>query len=341
MRWQLLTVTILMLLAMAANAPAQLQFVQTTIDAGTVYTGQPLVRRFEFVNVAKNAVDIVEAKASCACAKPRLGQKTLQPGEKGWVDVEVHTLGQAPGANVWSVWLVCASGSMVIESASILQIKANLISEVWIEPAALQLLTSQALAAELALNSRKPFIIQSLATSSPHLQVEVCAAESVKAAAFTAPPGAAPGSLNHKLRVQVSDDYPEGRHEEIVSIYTDDPTYRELRVPVTVVKTSKQRVSATPESLIFSAVGGQAASRIVLLRSGDNRPVQIAKVAADDAAVSCTWAAGPGNMTTIKVRLDAKALRPEGLRSVIHVEINQPMQQSLTIPLECRLDKEK
>src|SRR6516164_8704992 len=95
--WTTLAAPFFLVLATAANARAQLHFAQTTIDAGTLYNGQPLVRKFEFINAGKHPVDIIEAKASCACARPSLSQRSLQPGEKGWVELEVHTLGQPPG----------------------------------------------------------------------------------------------------------------------------------------------------------------------------------------------------------------------------------------------------
>jgi uncharacterized protein DUF1573 len=312
----------------APLAPAQLQFPQTTVDVGTVKSGQPLVRRFEFENIGKQPIGIIEAKATCACAKPRLSQWLVPPGEKAWVELDVHTLGQPAGPSAWGVRLACKCGDQVGDI--LLQINATLVTEVRIEPAALQLFVRDGLSAEMLVSyPEKLFAIKSVQTSSPHLRAEI-----------DAPFRADQGSVWARLRLEVTRDYPAGRHDEFVSVYTDNASYAELKVPVTIDKSGQQRVTATPpEAVVAGQPGQNAAARVILLRDCEDQAVLIERITADDPAIQCTWAAGPGNMATLKLRYDAEKLTQRSQRSAVHIQVNQPVAQTITIPVEIRAQK--
>ena len=57
------------------------------------------------------------------------------------------------------------------------------------------------------------------------------------------------GHSVRKIHLEVASDYAEGRHDEVVDIVTNDPLYRNLQVPVTVVKRTRQRLSAAPATV--------------------------------------------------------------------------------------------
>jgi hypothetical protein len=323
---QLLPLTLLTAFVLPAAAPAQLQVAEPVVNVGTVYSGQPLVRTFAFVNAGPETVDIMEAKGSCACAAGKMSGTKFAPGERGTVTMSVHTLGQAPGPNAWGVTLRCKTGGRETEVS--LRINADLVSHVYCKPAALQLLISEALAAEFSIHDdrNQPFSVTGVATSSPGLK-----------ATLTGPVVRTSAQAVWVYKLEVTDAYPEGRREEIVSVYTDDPAYAELKMPVTIVKTAKQRVSATPGQLLLVALPGQpVTSRVVLLRDAENEAVQIDNITPDHPALSCSWAAGPGEMVTLKVRVDPKAVPMEGLRTAVHVEVHKPVTQTLTVPVEIR-----
>src|SRR5205807_1418051 len=111
-----------------------------------------------------------------------------------------------------------------------------------------------------------------------------------------------------KIAVEPAPDCPEGRHEEAVVLYTSDPEYRDLTVPVTIVKRSRQRLSAAPREVTLTAAPGQPLpARIVQLRDPRDQPVLIETVTADDPAITCRWAPGPGNAATLRIRVDHAA----------------------------------
>jgi hypothetical protein len=145
-----------------------------------------------------------------------------------------------------------------------------------------------------------------------------------------------PSKTVYQIRLEVSGDYPDGRHEESIHIFSDDPAYRELKVPVIIIKRSRQRVSATPGEVALAAGPGQPIpSRIVLLRDNDNQGVVVENVTTDDPAVTCTWAQGPNAMATLRVRVDRKLLRGDSLQSAVHVYVSKPQPDVLTIPVSC------
>src|SRR5205085_11733809 len=133
------------------------------------------------------------------------------------------------------------------------------------------------------------------------------------------------GHWFRKITLQVSDDYPDGRHDEIVEIHSADPVYPSLRVPVTIVRRSEQHLTATPNHVTISAAPGQPfPSRIVLIRSALDQPVLIGQITSDDSAVSCQWAPGPNNMATLKIHIDRSQVHSSNFHSSVTVQVIKP-----------------
>src|SRR5262249_9451876 len=124
--------------------------------------------------------------------------------------------------------------------------------------------------------------------------------------------------------------------EEVVGIYSDDPAYREMKVPVTINKRGRQTLSTVPERITFEGRPGEALpSRVVLVRDAQSRNVIVEQVSADDAALLCRWAQGPNARATVKVQIDAAKLAGrDKVQSILHVQVRQPEPQTLTIPVE-------
>lgn len=323
---QTFPLSFLVLFLVVSSSTAQLTVPNPVQDLGTIKSGPPLVRTFGFVNPGPLPVEIIDLKGSCACVVPKLEKRIYQPGEQGSVELTVHTLGQAAGRNSWGLTLTCKTGNQLTQIP--LKIVANLITEIYCEPAALQLMVREGLSATVAIRWQKGLLpsLKAVHSSSPHLKAQI-------------EPGVISdgGTTSQWVRVEVEKDYPEGQHQEVVSIYTDHPNYRELSIPVAIVKRGKQRVSATPGQVVLEIEPGQPVpSRIVLLRDEENQPVQIEKVTSDQPGVSCSWAQGPGAMATLKIRVDHARLPAEGLKANVRVEIAQPMPQTVIVPVEVR-----
>jgi hypothetical protein len=318
----LTALSVLSLLGLAMPVPAQLHIHPQRLDLGEIKTGQRVQSGVSWVNGGPRAVEIGDVKGSCGCVKLQLPKRTLTGGQHGFFPVEVNTVGQPGGPTTWSVRISCRSGDELQEI--VLPIHAQLIEEVAVRPAALQLFANEVLTASIQIQDQRPqaFQVTAVQTSSP--QLEAWCSQDKNNALWV-------------VQIQVRDDYPEGRREEVVSIHTDDPAYAELTVPVTVVKTSRQRISATPGTVVLSSAAGQPVpSRVVLVRDSQDEPVTIENVSTDHPALWATWASGPGSMATLKVRVDHRKLPGEGLRSRLLVAVSQPVRQTVAIPVEVR-----
>jgi hypothetical protein len=317
-----------LLYLMTAPARAGLTFPEPSADAGEVRGGMPLVHHFAFVNDGPGAVEITDVQASCGCVKPRLEKQTYAPGEKGDLLLDVHTLGQGAGDHVWRLKVSYREGGE--PRTADLQLRGRVITELTVQPAALTVFTSSGVGHQVTLTDLRaqPLHVASVRTTSPHLEARVGPAGQDGA-----------GHRTFTIGLAVTPGCPEGRHDEALHIFTDDPAYRELTVPVTVVKRPKQHVSPGPAAVsLFAPHGQPAPSRIVLLRPEGDEAVAVEGVEADDAAVVCTWAAGPNNLATLKVTVDRARVNGDSLRSAIHVRLVKPVPETLTIPVTCRLE---
>jgi hypothetical protein len=316
----------LLVLATLAGLPtfawAELRFPNDRADLGEVRGGPTIKQCFNFVN-GPRPVDILDAKASCGCLKPHLSKMHFEPSEAGWVEVEINTLSQPAGPNAWRVDINYREGDQPAESAVI--VTATLTTEISVQPAHLNVFTEQAISHEIAVTDfrAKALNVTALRTSSPHLQT-----------VMQEPCRDLQGHAMRIIKLEVTKDYPEGCHEEIVSLYTDDPAYPELKVTATITKRARQRLSASPAEVTLSAAPGQALpSRIVLLRDVEDQAVAIEKITTDDPAVVCRSAQGPGTMATLRIQVDESRLGPRQLRSAVHVQVRQPLEQTITIPV--------
>jgi len=306
-------------------ARADLHFPQPRFDAGVVRTGTPLAQKFAFTNRGSQTVEVLEVRSSCGCLTPKLEPRVYRPGEEGALRVEINTLTHPTGPHSWVIHVRYRSQEeMSIQEAQV-YLGAQLLAEVMIQPAALVLFTDKALSHELVLTDLRPrpLAVTDVRTSTQGLKPQVL--EQTRDAQ---------GRAVCKIRLEVTEEYPEGRREEIVNIYTNDPGYRDLKVPVTIVKRSRQRLAATPSQVSLTAPPGQPIpSRIVLLRDNDDQAVVVDRVVSDNPAISVHWAQGPERMATLRIRVDRSHVGPASLHSAVHVHVSKPVPDVLTIPV--------
>jgi hypothetical protein len=312
----------LVLMVMVGDLQAGLRFVQPVVDAGTVRGGAPLVQTYDFVNEGPDPVLLTGARVSCGCLTPQLEKRVYQPGEKGAIALEVHTLSQPAGPNAWFVHVSYQENAAVREVP--LELKARVIKDVLVQPAVMTVFADGPVHHEIRLTDHRspPLLIRDVRTTSERLEARAASA----------------GAAEQLIRVQVPADCPVGQHFEAVAIYTDDPAYPELRVPVTIVKRPRQAVMALPAEISMVGQAGQPLpSRLVLIRDADDRRVVVDQVTADDPAISCRFATGPENNVTVRIQLDADRMMGGGLDSAVRVQLSRPVPETLIIPVRCTL----
>ena len=140
-----------------------------------------------------------------------------------------------------------------------------------LEPTALVVVTEGAVDREVTLTDRRPrpLTVVKAETTSPQVRARV-----------DGPGRYGDGLRTWVVHLEAPADLAEGRHDEALHIYTSDPEYPDLKLPFTLDKRPRRRVTAAPAAVELTA-GDAAPSRLVLLRGGDGDEVEIGGVEAD------------------------------------------------------------
>jgi hypothetical protein len=323
MRYLTLVIVFLALPTQRSGAAgADLVCCEPVVDKGEVRSGSLLVQHFTLRNQGAGTVEVNEVKPGCGCLTPRLEKRQFQPGERGTLELSVNTLTAATGPQTWRVQVFYRSAGRT--EALELVLRANVIPEITIEPAALVVFTSGPIRRDLTLIEcrPRPLALTDVRCTSPYLQVQAGAPVRNQA-----------GHWSRVLTLEVLPACPPGRHQEAITIAPADPMLAEWQVPVTVVKHSRNAVRVTPEAITFTGPARQALpARLIRISARDEQEVVVDRVEAGDPAIQCEWAQGPGRQITLKVRVDA-AKAPAGLQSEVRLYLRQPAAQSVTIPV--------
>ncbi len=308
---------------MSRTARAELYCDQPVYQAGRVRNGMPLAQRFTFVNRGPAAVEISDVRSTCGCVSPKMEKRTYAPGEQGTLLLEINTLALAQGTQSWRTRLIYRERETTNELE--LVIVGDVVTEVLVQPAALTLPADAPGVHEITVtDSRaKPLSIRSADAGSACLRAVVGERRHEG------------GSSVQSVRLEVPVDCPEGRHDLAVHLYTDDPDYRELTVPITVVKRPRRSVRAVPAQVTFDGDKGQPLSpRLVRLSALDGGAVEIERIEVDDPAVHCTWQKGPGTDAKLKIEIDPGRLSGD-LRTTVRVHLLKPAAETVTISVLC------
>ncbi len=304
-------------------ARADLRCAEAVVSLGSVKAGQPLSRRFTLINAGHDEVQITAVQPSCGCLKPRLEERRLRPGDSAVLVLEVNTLTAPAGPNSWRVQTMYTAGGQLLEIT--VELRATVVSEITVQPAALVLQTESSLGSDIVLTDARstPLTVTGVRTTAPFLRASV-----------TEPRVDANGRRVQVVHVDAESGVPDGRHDEMLQIYSSDPDYKELRVPVTVVKQSRQSVVANPAEVSIQLGSGPVPARVVLLRA-PGQAVEVKQIECDDPAVRCTHARGPGDMSTLRVQIDRSKISADGLHTTLRVRLALPSVETLTIPVNC------
>lgn len=314
------TLIFLGLLTLPAQA-APLDCAAPVVDRGQIRGGPTLTQRFTLVNRGAVDVTIVEARGSCGCLTPKLSARNLKMGESATLDLEIGTISQPEGPNLWSV-RVLAQADGGAPAALDLQVKATLVREVSLEPSAIRLFGGPGLSHEITIIDRRvtPFEVTAVRTSSSRI------------VAMDAPWQKTAAGWTRRIRVQIASDCPAGKFADFVQILSDDPEYRELQVAVAGERRDRQRYLVTPSEVRLDVKPGKTApSSLVLIRDRDGQAVEIEKVECDDPALTARFADGAHPTATVRISVD-KGKNP-AQSSTLRVLIRSPAHQTLTIPV--------
>jgi hypothetical protein len=301
-----------------ALASAQLRFTMPSADLGELRGGPVYDQRFDFVNDSAQALEITDIRLGCGCLQSVLDKRVFAAGEKGSLRLNIRTLGQPNGARTWQAYVQYRQGTQTRETT--LTVAATIRNEITVEPSIIAMSVETALKQEVTITDHRPAPakVKAVLASSPAIRV-------------TAQP-TANGVTRVTLEVSAV-ALTALRQEETLDIYTDDPYYRQLQVPITVMKASRPTVSATPENVEIIGPGSQ----LVRLRGMGGKAVRIDKAEANNPGIKCTWAKGPGNDATLKISADATASwKAPSTPPRVVVHFTEPAGATLTITVVLR-----
>jgi hypothetical protein len=328
------TLFTLIAFGIANPPPAPLSVVTPVADKGDIKAGPPLIHTFDLTHAGgAGTLYITRVEAGCGCLRQSLTSTRLQPGETAKLSIEVNSLTQPDGPNRWQVQVSytldlppAAPGGPVMSRSGTqpLTITANLSREVSVTPPQVAFsCTGEASQTLILTDTRgKPLTVVKAITTSNDLTAQI------------GQPGNAPnGTRTQAILLKLSADAPIAHRDDTVVLYTDDPAYPELRIPVRILKRAPGGVTATPDavSLRFAA-GQEEVSAIVQLRVPDGKNVAIASAESDTAAVKVKWSPGTGPVATVRVTVATPDAAQAGA-GMVRVKFSEPAGQELVIPV--------
>jgi hypothetical protein len=305
------SIAICLLLSGPTLASAQLRFSQPTADLGELRGGLVYQHRFDFANDSASPIEITDVRLGCGCLSPVLDKRKLQPGEKGSLLMHVRTLGQPEGARTWQAHVQYRAGNKEHETTLI--VAAKIRNEITVEPSIVGMTIETTLKQDVTILDRRPIPLKvtNVLASSPAIKVNV-----------------QPLAGGARVTLEVSGAaLTRARQEETLNIYTDDPHYRHLQVPITLTKAERANVTASPARVEISGAGSQ----LIRLRAAGDQAVRVDKIESANPSLKCTWAAGPGNDATLKIA------SPSGVDSQTNVRVHVG-SNIVTIPVTLRKD---
>ena len=291
-----------------------------TVDAGVVRSGPLLRQVYRVTNPSATLpLQIVGLDGTCGCIRKSFGKSDLKPGETTDVIVEVNTLTQPEGPNTWKTNVRYRVGSATAEERITLELVAKIVKEIDVKPPMLAISTEGAAKSTIVLTDRRatPLTVKSITSTTTHLSAVVREAKD--------------GTIS--IDVSIADGVATGSHDETILITTSDPLYPELRVPVRIIKRSKDAVRASPDSLdLRIATESVTASGVIQFRRPNAANIQIATATCTSKGVSLKWSAGNGTVATIRATIDLTTAGASG-QTTIRVVFTEPVSEEVIVPL--------
>lgn len=297
-------------IAFPAIASAQLRFSQPHVDLGELRGGLVHSHRFGFTVDGPGPVEIVDVRLGCGCLSPDYEKRVYESGEKGSIAMQVRTLGQSNGPRTWQAQVQYRQAGKIHETSLVLG--AMIRNEISIEPSILAMTVEAVLQQEVKVTDHRArrLKVTSVIPTSDAIEAKARPGEDGVTIIQITVRGAALSKV---------------RQEEMLNIYTDDPYYRHLQIPVTLSKASPAAIQASPPRAELRGAGSQ----LVRLRSTGEKNVRVEKIDVDHPGIRCTWAAGPGNDATLRIST-MPGMEKADLRSTVRVHVSGTI---ITIPV--------
>lgn len=290
-------------------------------DKGTVKSGPALRHTFQLKHAGQTGTIVITGlETGCGCLHKAISRLTLKPGESAELLLDVNTLTQPVGPNVWraTVQFRFETADGPITGTKAVAIAATLEREIDVTPPMIALSTTGEASQIISVKDRRPngtLRVSQAVTSSKHLSATIRPDGSILLTLL----GTAPA---------------DGKsYAETLTLATTDRDYPDFRIPVTIVKRAAATLTVTPDQLAIRLATGEASkSGVVQLRDPAGKPISIASATCSHPGVAVAFSPGTLPVATVKATVDLGQAGPRGTADVL-VTLSTPAGQMMTIPL--------
>jgi hypothetical protein len=218
----------------AAPARPSLAFDQYLVDLGAVGPSEEVFAHFDFTNRGPATIANVQLVPSCGCLQPRLNKASYEPGESGHFMVRVQTANEAAGQKEYSVAVKYADPE---PRETIVVFRVVLPeNQIFVAPRALVLFQEGG-------SSLPPQEIEITDRRGGHLNItRVDCTRDVARVELAGSEIDVNGNWHGHLKVTLPAKLPPGRVDAMIRIFTDDPDYHMLRVPLILQGPSARKI---------------------------------------------------------------------------------------------------
>jgi uncharacterized protein (DUF58 family) len=316
--------TLLFLLLGATVVADPLTTDRNVIELGEVRANKPLSQTFRLKNKGQVPLTLTEVVGTCACVRKELNRKQLAPGESAELTIGINLLVQPEGLGNWPITVRYHASNAEVSHELTLAIRATVKKEVTIEPNSLLLSAEREINGSLTIIDRrgKPLTITRVRLSRPDFEGQAL------------PPRDHEGKRSQVIELKVAESCPVGQYLEEVFLETDDPEYRELRIPFRVIKKGPATgLEVVPERPRIRFADDQSiASTLIRLRAGEEKTVEIKTVSCDHAAIKCAWNTGNGKLATLRVTIDRNKAVASG-EAIVEVKTVGTHAETVLVPV--------
>jgi len=214
----------------AAPARPALAFDQYLVDLGPVAPSEEVRAHFDFTNRGKAPVTVTALVPSCGCLQPQMKKKSYRAGESGNFVVRVQTANENSGLKEYTVTVKYTDPEPREVDVIFRVVLPD--NQVFVRPRALAFYQ---LGEQKSATGIAPQKIEVTDRRDRHLKItRVECSRDIAQIALDEPEIDGDGHWLGRLTVTVPNRLPPGRLEAVVRIFTDDPDYKVLRVPLII-----------------------------------------------------------------------------------------------------------
>lgn len=202
-----------------------LAFDQYYVNLREVTPSEEVFAYFSFQNVGDVPLRIDKLVPSCGCLLPQMKKKDYLPGEKGEFLLRIRTTAQMPGPKEF---IVTAHYTDIKARTRDVMLRAVFPEEqIYARPMSLSV-------HQLGTSPVEQEVVVTDLRNSPASILGVSASSDLVQVAVLEPTKSTTGAKIQRIRVSVPGPIASGRHSVLIKIYTNDPKFSEIKVPMQI-----------------------------------------------------------------------------------------------------------